>query len=141
MTTSWRGTAIVLGLIGLAALALAVTKTLDVWHVVVLAGVIVAAIVAGSHQQPAAEPTLPDLPYHAHAGARRDLSDLSWRAVDRDGRITSATARRILAAVADDTSPAAVRLRQRLANPPLPGPTTLLGLLDPLSTQISQETP
>jgi len=115
------------------------SQTLDVWHCLILAGVATGLLIATGHQEPRSEPALPDLPFHAHAGARRDLSDLSWWATDPEGRITAATARRILAAVATRSGPAADRLRSRLAVKPLPGPTTVLGLLDPLSVSMNQE--
>lgn len=129
--SGWRGPAIALGLVWLAGLGLAVGRVVDPWHVLVLAGVVTAAVVATRHQDFGGEPALPDLPFHAHAGARRDVSDLSWWAVDRDGRITAATASRIVAALGDQTGPQADRLRRRLATRPAPGPATVLNLLDP----------
>jgi|GEM_PF-5094401 len=93
------------GLSWIVAILLALTSVLDTAHAVLLAGCVTALTVIWPPAVPAS-PRLPELPFHSHPGGRRDLSDLSWSAFERDGRVSAKVVARVRAvaqsAIADE---------------------------------------
>ena len=108
-----------IALIALGALALIVTQVLDAPHALILAGCGIAMIIVWPRDLPPA-PRLPDMPHHSHAGARADLSYLSWAALERDGRVSRRVVTRILALTSGDPKLSAMRQTVEATRSPTP---------------------
>jgi len=100
------------------ALLLAWLGVLDIAHCLLLAGCVTALLLVWPRVLPL-PPHLPEIPHHSHPGARRDLSDLSWSVIDRDGRASTKALVR-LRALTDFQNPS-------------PSPTEVLRWLDTLN--------
>jgi hypothetical protein len=87
-------------LVWLTAAAIIVFRVLDPAHGIILAGVATAVILALPRED-AAQFEFDDPPQHSHAGGRRDLSELSWSAFDRDGHVTPQLRTRLAALTTD----------------------------------------
>jgi hypothetical protein len=92
-----------------AAAGLALTRTLDLGHAGALAAIVTALALAWPDPAPPG-PSLPDLPHLARPGARRDLSELSWSALERDGVLGYRALRRLHTLAGPDAAPPDQRL-------------------------------
>ena len=114
------------GLIIFGALVLIVTHALDAPHALMLAGCGIALFIVWPRDLPPT-PSLPEPPRHSHAGARSDLSYLSWAALERDGRVSRRVIARILALTSDD--PVLASLRRIIEGTRSPTPAQVFGWL------------
>jgi hypothetical protein len=92
MTT--RNRVVPLALVWALALVSGLTHVLDPVHTLLLAACATAVTVVWPGPR-ALPPRLGDLPRHTHPGGRRDLSDLSWAAFERDGRVSDRVVARV----------------------------------------------
>ena len=111
---------------GAIALLLALTGVLDAPHATLLAACVAGIALAWPGVLPA-PPALPDLPYHTHPGGRRDLSDLSWSALERDGTVSAKVLTRVESLA---TSAGATALAHRIATTRSATPAQVLDWLD-----------
>ena len=109
------------------ALILGLFQVLDWPHLVLLAGCATALVLVFSHTD-TASPHLPDLPLHSRPGARRDLSALSWSAIEREGYVSPAVVARVRVIAAAD--PGLEPLHRTIAASPRPSPSQVLRWLD-----------
>jgi len=78
----------------IVAIVLILTRTLDAPHALVLAACASGLTILWP-DQPSDIPALNTPPYRTHAGAHRDLSDLSWTLIDLDGRVSDRAMARV----------------------------------------------
>jgi len=109
-------------------------RVLDWPHLVLLAGCVSAVLLVGPNQA-TNPPRLPDLPPHSHPGARRDLSALSWAAIDREGMVSQALVARAHALTKDD--PSLEDVRRCIESARSASPAQVLSWLD----QVARLTP
>ena len=109
---------------------LGLIRTLDWPHALLLAGCAMSLTLIWPPFLPD-PPRLTPLPYHTHLGARTDLSDLSWTAIDRDGAI-SARAHDRVAQLATTTG--LDDLRRTIDATPTPSPAQVRAWLGTIHT-------
>ena len=131
------GTSRVVGtcLTSAVALLLALTQALDYIHCLLLASSVTALLIVWPRTLPE-PPQLPDLPHHAHLGSRRDLSELSWAATDRDGRVSAKALVRVrLLANAADLD----EVRDQIDRSSSPSVNQVLRWLDSIDEKVKYE--
>jgi len=95
----------------LVAAGWALTRVLDVPHAILLAAIATALVVVWPRELPDVA-RLEPLPFRTHAGARSDLSHLSWMVLDRDGAVSPRAVARVRALT--DGRPSLDRLRSSI---------------------------
>ncbi|MDR0848946.1 MAG: hypothetical protein LBN10_07900 [Propionibacteriaceae bacterium] len=114
------------------ALLLSLTHLIDTPHTLLLA-VCVTALCLAWPEEMNSGPRLPVLPFHTHFGARRDLSELSWWAFDRDGRASARVVSRVRALAED--APSLDPVREAIDTSSSPSFTQILSWLDAIDAE------
>lgn len=97
-----------------ALIAWALSLGMDLSHALLAGAIVVVIAEFGRTAGPLAHPVFPSAPHPLRAGARRDVSDLTWSAFRGDGRMSDHVMRRVRGL-------AERRLRDRGVDPADPG--------------------